>query len=246
MRSLTASLFALGLLVACGGSVRDPNDGNSNGALAGQGPAGKEEGSGGGAGGTASGPATDAGGPRVDASVPAVDAGSGPGCASDGQCAAPAVCQVCADGSYACATAACVSGQCQVVYPPCAAADAGAPIVSCGGFVGKPCPGAGTCVDVPGDGCDPQHGGADCPGQCACSGALAKCAPGYVFDDTPSVCTCVAQGAVDGGAAPQCASGDDCPKPKAPCKLCADGKSSSCPEATCQAGQCGVAWTTCP
>jgi hypothetical protein len=34
-------------------------------------------------------------------------------------CAAPAVCQQCANGGYSCATAACVSGKCEVAYPPC-------------------------------------------------------------------------------------------------------------------------------
>jgi hypothetical protein len=36
----------------------------------------------------------------------------------------------------------------------------------CGGIAGIPCPEGFKCVDVPGDGCDPQHGGADCPGIC--------------------------------------------------------------------------------
>ena len=36
----------------------------------------------------------------------------------------------------------------------------------CGGFAGIPCPDGYVCVDVPGDGCDPRHGGADCAGYC--------------------------------------------------------------------------------
>jgi len=36
----------------------------------------------------------------------------------------------------------------------------------CGGFAGIPCPEGFNCVDVPGDGCDPRHGGADCAGYC--------------------------------------------------------------------------------
>jgi hypothetical protein len=36
----------------------------------------------------------------------------------------------------------------------------------CGGFAGIQCPTGYTCVDVPGDGCDPHHGGADCAGYC--------------------------------------------------------------------------------
>ncbi|KAF1810190.1 hypothetical protein P152DRAFT_101825 [Eremomyces bilateralis CBS 781.70] len=37
---------------------------------------------------------------------------------------------------------------------------------TCGGFVGKQCPGGRRCVDLPGDGCDPKRGGADCRGIC--------------------------------------------------------------------------------
>ena len=36
----------------------------------------------------------------------------------------------------------------------------------CGGIAGLSCPEGFTCVDVPGDGCDPKHGGADCAGYC--------------------------------------------------------------------------------
>ena len=36
----------------------------------------------------------------------------------------------------------------------------------CGGIAGIPCPEGFVCVDVPGDGCDPRRGGADCGGYC--------------------------------------------------------------------------------
>ena len=36
----------------------------------------------------------------------------------------------------------------------------------CGGIAGIPCPDGFVCVDVPGDGCNPRHGGADCAGYC--------------------------------------------------------------------------------
>ncbi|HKQ62068.1 MAG TPA: hypothetical protein VJS92_12330 [Candidatus Polarisedimenticolaceae bacterium] len=36
----------------------------------------------------------------------------------------------------------------------------------CGGIAGIPCPEGFVCVDVPGDGCNPNHGGADCAGYC--------------------------------------------------------------------------------
>jgi hypothetical protein len=61
----------------------------------------------------------------------------------------------------------------------------------CGGIAGLACPGLGSCVDNPSDGCDPDAGGADCGGVCQCD-ALAKCLEGYVFDSSPEVCTCVA------------------------------------------------------
>jgi hypothetical protein len=36
----------------------------------------------------------------------------------------------------------------------------------CGGIAGIPCPEGFVCVDVPGDGCNPNQGGADCAGYC--------------------------------------------------------------------------------
>jgi len=61
----------------------------------------------------------------------------------------------------------------------------------CGGFAGIACPGAGSCVDDPNDGCDPARGGADCGGVCECSAAAASCPEGVPFDDSPDVCACV-------------------------------------------------------
>jgi len=37
---------------------------------------------------------------------------------------------------------------------------------SCGGFANLPCPSGEICVENPNDSCDPQNGGADCPGMC--------------------------------------------------------------------------------
>jgi hypothetical protein len=65
---------------------------------------------------------------------------------------------------------------------------AGAP-PSCGGFAGLACPGMGQCVDVPGDSCDPMHGGADCPGQCECT-VVMTCAPNMRWVGSPDVCAC--------------------------------------------------------
>jgi hypothetical protein len=60
----------------------------------------------------------------------------------------------------------------------------------CGGIAGIACPGLGSCVDDPSDGCSPGAG-ADCGGVCQCD-ALAKCHEGDVFDSSPEVCACVA------------------------------------------------------
>lgn len=46
------------------------------------------------------------------------------------------------------------------------AAQVGVPGGMCGGFAGIPCPPGYTCIDDPGDGCDPFNGGADCSGIC--------------------------------------------------------------------------------
>jgi len=68
--------------------------------------------------------------------------------------------------------------------------------VFCGGIAGFPCPGAGQCEDVAGDGCDPKHGGADCGGACTCD-ALAKCSADQVWNSSPTVCACVPADAPD-------------------------------------------------
>lgn len=37
---------------------------------------------------------------------------------------------------------------------------------ACGGITAAQCPAGKTCVDDPSDTCDPNKGGADCPGIC--------------------------------------------------------------------------------
>src|SRR4029453_14369044 len=44
----------------------------------------------------------------------------------------------------------------------------------------------------------------------------------------------------------KCHSPADCPAPLGPCRLCPDGVSFSCPEATCVDGMCGFRKTPCP
>jgi hypothetical protein len=83
----------------------------------------------------------------------------------------------------------------------------------CGGIAGIQCPGAGTCVDDPSDGCDPNNGGADCGGICQCSGAPIMCPIGEVFDFSPSVCACAPKAPVvhcGGIAGIQCPGGGRC------------------------------------
>lgn len=63
----------------------------------------------------------------------------------------------------------------------------------CGGIAAFQCPGSGSCVDDPRDGCDPARGGADCSGVCECQ-IRALCIQGFVFDESPEVCSCVPVG----------------------------------------------------
>jgi hypothetical protein len=81
--------------------------------------------------------------------------------------------------------------------------------VSCGGLLGKPCPGAGQCVDDPYDGCDPAAGAADCPGICQCPGSGSTCPAGSMFSNDPSVCGCSPM-PPDPCATVKCATGTQC------------------------------------
>jgi hypothetical protein len=79
--------------------------------------------------------------------------------------------------------------------------DGGGSGTFCGGIANLPCPGAGMCVDDARDSCDPENGGADCGGVCACN-ATALCDDGLVFDAAPEVCACVPDD--DGAERVQC------------------------------------------
>ena len=71
----------------------------------------------------------------------------GPACTSPNDCAAPAVCELCPDGSTSCASADCVDGQCITIWPGCGSYDPCA---------GKAC-GEGCSVCDPADpNCGPQ------------------------------------------------------------------------------------------
>ncbi len=143
-----------------------------------------------------------------------VDASGCPTCACNPPPTDPCASVKCAAGSH------CEAGQC---------------VVSCGGLLGGPCPGAGTCVDDPNDKCDPAAGGADCPGICTCVDNVL-CTVGSKFDGSPSVCACVP---VTADPCPP----DKCPTPApaSPTMICADGSTAG---PTCAPDADGLcAWT---
>lgn len=134
----------------------------------------------------------------------------------------------------------------------CEAAAAGAsvasegecsPSVFCGGIAALPCPGLGTCLDDPSDDCDPNQGGADCGGICACN-AKALCIKGYVWNGSPEVCGC--EPATNPCAAVLCGPNTQCEVigGEAACVPLGGGK--SCGAVTCSEGfeccnaSCGI------
>lgn len=103
--------------------------------------------------------------------------------------------------------------------------------VFCGGIIGEPCPGAGTCIDDPRDDCDPDRGGADCGGLCVCQ-AIALCIEGYVWDGSPGVCSCVrAPDTSTPCGANECGPGTYCCN--ASCGICAP-EGGACIQIACE------------
>ncbi len=134
-----------------------------------------------------------------------------------------------------CAAASCPTNtSCDVVdgQAVCTSLD---PAPFCGGIAGIDCPGQGTCVDNPNDGCDPQRGGADCGGLCECN-VRALCVRGAVFDSSPNVCACVPQEPVNPCAAVLCPALSTCEV--------VDGKGVCTPIETTFCG--GIAAFPCP
>lgn len=186
-------------------------------------------------------------------------------CMSDGECVVPAgPCEICADGSYACPSAACVNGQCETSWPTCGAVTPQCMSDADCGAIGAPCEmcpdgtwgcpktwcDQGTCAAVfPTCGTttyDPCYGkqcGDSCDlcdpmdPNCAQTGLLLTCdAYGKCGSGTPE-CT-----PLPGG---QCMTAMDCPQSLAPCEICADG-SAACPTTDCINGQCVTSFVTCP
>jgi hypothetical protein len=135
------------------------------------------------------------------------------------RCAEGTHCEVVDDGAICaaddainpCAAVLCAVGTtCEVVDGEgvCTPVEPSGPF--CGGIAAFECPGSGTCVDAPGDGCDPERGGADCGGVCECN-VRALCIQGFAFDESPDVCACVPEEPeVDACASVRCAAGTEC------------------------------------
>jgi hypothetical protein len=173
-----------------------------------------------------------------------------------------------ATNSDPCATVRCQAGT------ECRVSDMGTPACvavgpSCGGIAARPCPGSGRCVDDPTDSCDPNAGGADCGGVCACvqnvlctrdsvfdsSPEVCACVPkvcvqnvlcarGTTFDNSPDVCACVPDASAC--AAVLCPTGTTCEVHDGD-PSCVSNGSEACGTATCAAGTycCNASCGTC-
>ena len=160
----------------------------------------------------------------------------------------------CAAGTHCESTIVmCIKAPC----PPIGACVPDAPKVTCGGFAGIQCAGAGKCVDDPTDSCDPTKGGADCGGICTCVENVL-CVKGATFDSSPKVCACVPSGNMgsggssgggggggtggSGGGGLACGPNKFCPQPPCAClDQNMDGKcDNTCPSYECVNGMCVV------
>jgi hypothetical protein len=104
----------------------------------------------------------------------------------------------------------------------------------CGGFAGIQCPGAGSCIDDASDACDPDNGGFDCGGVCACP-VLALCVEGLVFDQSPDVCACVPAPETNPCALVDCFPNQTCQVVEGEA-VCVPLESNPCAAVLCAAG----------
>jgi hypothetical protein len=115
---------------------------------------------------------------------------------------------------------------------------------TCGGLLGAPCPDGWSCQDDAGDGCDPDQGGADCPGHCvpatSCPSTGILCTPECGPDGRlngapcqagqldPATCTCQPPGLPCGDT--PCGTGEYCCSSS--CGICAP-IGALCPQIVC-------------
>ncbi len=191
------------------------------------------------------------GGPPVDCpGICQPKAGANP-CSSDADCPALRIeCTVCADGTLSCPRTHCEVGLCAVEMRGCN------DVISCGGFGGFACPEGLVCTDAKDD-CDPEQGGADCPGVCVAAPPPAcgepdgkRCPEGEeCVADPDDACDAATGVDCSGVCQPrldvECSSDAQCPAIRAACSVCGDG-SAACPASTCTDGRCTVVFPTCP
>jgi len=177
-------------------------------------------------------------------------------CTEASDCAVIEMCMLCTDGTSVCPTAECVNGECETVYPPCAApecsADADCPMVGAPCQVcpdgTTACPGvvcmSGRCeytFETCGsyDACAGKPCGAECS---LCDPEDPNCVAPAVMMYCDEVGQCGMAFPACGGET--CASDQDCPELGAPCTMCPDG-TASCPTSACVNGQCEVSFSPC-
>ncbi len=179
--------------------------------------------------------------------------GGGSECQSDGDCAVPAVCQLCPDGSCAGPIGQCVGGECQVQWDTCdgssCSVDADCPAVrapceQCANGTAS-CPEsrceAGQCV-TEWSGCsgwDPCTGkacGADCT---LCDPKDPTCVEPAVVNQCDAAGRCQPGTAACPGGGGACTSAMDCPQ----IEICRPCPSGDCANIDCVRGSCGF---TCP
>lgn len=163
-----------------------------------------------------------------------------------------APCTQCPGGTFACPIALCRDGVCGAAFESCPDP------AFCGGIAGFPCPDGSTCIDDPGDDCDPRNGGADCGGICVrqelprpCGGIAGDTCPrGHECVDVPADDCDPEQAGADcpGMCRPapseDCKADSDCPQIGAPCLMCPDG-AAACPRSFCERGTCQAIFETC-